>query len=147
MNTKTITIDCKVKCTIQNVWNSYTEPQHIVNWNFASKDWHCPKAENDLKVGGTYYARMEAKDGSFGFNFKAIYDEVHSQQKLTYTLEDGRKVTTLFEPMDDAVKGTTNFEVESQNPIDKQKAGWQAILNNFKNYTELNLKYYENKNL
>uniref|UniRef100_UPI00404AE189 SRPBCC domain-containing protein n=1 Tax=Gelidibacter sp. TaxID=2018083 RepID=UPI00404AE189 len=144
MNTKTITIDCVIKNNIQNVWNAYTEPQHIVNWNFASDDWHSPKAENDLKVGGTYCTRMEAKDGSFGFDFKAVYDEVQAQKSLKMTLEDSRKVTTLFESMDNAVKVTTSFEAENQNPIDIQKAGWQAILNNFKNYTEINLKYYEN---
>lgn len=136
MTTKTIIIDTVVKNSLSNTWNAYTEPQHIVNWNFASDDWHCPKAENDLKVGGTYYARMEAKDGSFGFDFKAIYNLVNPQQKLSYTLEDGRKVTTLFEPMDHAIKVTTTFEAENQNPIDMQKAGWQAILNNFKHYTE-----------
>ena len=144
---KTITIDTIIKSPVKNVWNAYTEPKHIVNWNLASNDWHCPKVENNLKVGGTYLARMEAKDGSFGFDFKAVYDEINPQQKLTYTLEDGRKVTTLFEPMDNTVKVTTTFEAENQNPLDMQKAGWQAILNNFKSYTEINLKYYENKNV
>lgn len=136
MNTKIITIDCVVKGSIQNVWNAYTEPQHIVNWNFASEDWHCPRAENNLEVGGTYLARMEAKDGSFGFDFQAVYDEVVPERKIIYTIEDGRKVTTLFEPMHDAVKITTIFEAENQNPLDMQKAGWQSILNNFKKYTE-----------
>ncbi|MEZ4968950.1 MAG: SRPBCC family protein [Flavobacteriaceae bacterium] len=136
MNTKIITIDCVVKGSIQNVWNAYTEPQHIVNWNFASEDWHCPRAENNLEVGGTYLARMEAKDGSFGFDFQAVYDEVVPERKIIYTIEDGRKVTTLFEPIHDTVKITTIFEAENQNPLDMQKAGWQSILNNFKKYTE-----------
>ncbi len=140
MNTKNITIDCVVKSSVQNVWNVYTEPRHIVNWNFASDDWHCPRVENDMKVGGKYLARMEAKDGSFGFDFQAVYDKVVPQQKLSYILEDGRKVTTLFEPLNDAVKVTTTFEAENQNPLDMQKAGWQSILNNFKKYTELNSK-------
>jgi uncharacterized protein YndB with AHSA1/START domain len=140
MNTKNITIDCVVKSSVQNVWNVYTEPRHIVNWNFASDDWHCPRVENDMKVGGKYLARMEAKDGSFGFDFQAVYDKVVLQQKLSYILEDGRKVTTLFEPLNDAVKVTTTFEAENQNPLDMQKAGWQSILNNFKKYTERNSK-------
>lgn len=138
MTAKVLTIDTIVKSSIENVWNAYTEPQHIVNWNFASSDWHCPKAENDMKIGGKYSARMEAKDGSFGFDFVAVYDEIIPQQKITYTMEDGRKVTTVFENLNDKTKVTTTFEAENQNPIDMQKAGWQAILNNFKHYTERN---------
>lgn len=138
MTHKTITIDTLVKSSVKNTWNTYTEPQHIVNWNFASNDWQCPKVENDFKVGGIYFARMEAKDGSFGFDFKAVYDEIIPYKKIAYTLEDGRKVNTLFEDMGNTMKITTSFEAENQNPIDMQKAGWQAILNNFKNYTESN---------
>ncbi len=140
MKSKTITIDTLVKSNAEYVWNSYTEPKHVMNWNFASNDWHCPKVENDLKIGGTYLARMEAKDGSFGFEFKAVYDEIVPWEKISYTLEDGRKVTTLFENIDNGIKVTTTFEAENQNPLDMQKAGWQAILNNFKNYTERNSK-------
>lgn len=133
---KAITVENQVKSPIKKVWNAYTEPQHIIKWNFASHDWHCPKAENDLRVGGTYSARMEAKDGSFGFDFKAVYTEIIPEKKLAYTLDDGRKVVTHFENEDQTVKVTTIFEAENQNPMDMQKAGWQAILNNFKNYTE-----------
>ncbi len=140
MTAKVLTIDTIVKSSIENVWNAYTEPQHIVNWNFASSDWHCPKAENDMKIGGKYSARMEAKDGSFGFDFVAVYDEIIPFEKIVYTIEDGRKVITVFENLNDAIKITTVFEAENQNPIDMQKAGWQAILNNFKNYTERNSK-------
>ncbi|WP_417855265.1 SRPBCC domain-containing protein [Xanthomarina gelatinilytica] len=81
MDAKTITINTLVKSHAENVWNAYTEPKHIVNWNFASNDWQCPKVENNLKVGGTYFARMEAKDGSFGFDFKAVYDEIILHKK------------------------------------------------------------------
>lgn len=140
MDAKTITIDTLVKNHAENVWNAYTESKHIVNWNFASNDWQCPKVENNLKVGGTYFARMEAKDGSFGFDFKAVYDEIILHKKIAYTLEDGRKVSTLFEPINNTIKVTTTFEAENQNPTDMQKAGWQAILNNFKNYTERKFK-------
>jgi uncharacterized protein YndB with AHSA1/START domain len=133
-----ITIEVTVAQSAEIVWDHYTNPKHIVNWNFASDDWHCPKAENNPIVGGTYFSRMEAKDGSFGFDFKAVYDEVIPNEKLVYTLEDGRKVTTLFEKIGNTTKVTTVFEAENQNPVDMQKAGWQAILNNFKSYVEGN---------
>lgn len=133
-----ITIEVTVNQLPEIVWDQYTNPKHIVNWNFASDDWHCPKAENNPIVGGTYFTRMEAKDGSFGFDFKAVYDEVTPNEKLVYTLEDGRKVMTLFEKEGNTTKVTNVFEAENQNPVDMQKAGWQAILNNFKNYVEGN---------
>jgi uncharacterized protein YndB with AHSA1/START domain len=133
-----ITIDVTVAQSPEIVWEQYTHPKHIVNWNFASDDWHCPKAENNPMVGGAYFSRMEAKDGSFGFDFKAVYDAVIPNEKLVYTLEDGRKVTTLFEKVGNATTVTTVFEAENQNPVDMQKAGWQAILNNFKSYVEGN---------
>lgn len=131
-----ITIDTMIVADIQKVWDYYNSPEHITKWNHASDDWHCPKAENDMKVGGTYLARMEAKDGSFGFDFKAIYDEIIPMAKVAYTLEDERKVVTIFEKQGDKTKVTTVFDAEGMNPIDMQKAGWQAILNNFKRYTE-----------
>jgi uncharacterized protein YndB with AHSA1/START domain len=133
-----ITIEATVNQLPQIAWDYYTNPKHIVNWNFASDDWHCPKAENNPVVGGAYFSRMEAKDGSFGFDFKAVYEEVIPNEKLVYTLEDGRKVTTLFEKTGNTTKVTTVFEAENQNPVDMQKAGWQAILNNFKTYVEGN---------
>lgn len=136
-NTK-ITIDTTINADTTKVWDYYTHPKHITKWNFASDDWHCPKAENDMKIGGTYAARMEVKDGSFGFDFKAVYDEITPFEKIVYTIEDGRKVTTIFEKANDKTKISTIFEVEKQNPIDMQKAGWQAILNNFKRYVENN---------
>lgn len=107
----------------------WTNPEHITKWNFASDDWHCPKAENDLRVGGKYSARMETKDGSFGFDFEAIYDEVIDQKKITYTMSDGRQATTDFEHRDNKTKVTTTFDAENENPADIQREGWQAILN------------------
>jgi uncharacterized protein YndB with AHSA1/START domain len=136
MNFTKITIDTVIVADIQKVWDYYNSPEHITKWNHASDDWHCPKAENDMKVGGTYLARMEAKDGSFGFDFKAIYDEIIPMAKVAYTLEDERKVVTIFEKQGEQTKVTTVFDAEGMNPIDMQKAGWQAILNNFKRYTE-----------
>ena len=133
-----ITIEATVAQSPEIVWDHYTNPKHIVNWNFASDDWHCPKAENNPVVGGAYFSRMEAKDGSFGFDFRAVYEEVIPNRKLVYTLEDGRKVTTLFEKVGNTTNVNTIFEAENQNPVDMQKAGWQAILNNFKSYVEGN---------
>lgn len=131
-----ITIESTINSNTEKVWNCYTEPQHITNWNFASDDWCCPEAENDMKIGGVYTARMEAKDGSFGFDFKAVYDEIIPFEKIVYTIEAGRKVITTFENRNDKTKVTTIFDAEDQNSVEMQKQGWQAILNNFKNYVE-----------
>lgn len=133
-----ITIEALIAADIEKVWDYYNTPKHITNWNFASDDWHCLKAENDMKIGGIYNARMEAKDGSFGFDFKAIYDEIVPMTKVAYTLGDERKIITTFEKHEDKTKVITVFEAENTNPVDMQKAGWQAILNNFKRYTENN---------
>lgn len=119
------------------VWDSYTNPIHITKWNFASEDWCCPSASNDLKVGGKYKVRMEAKDGSFGFDFEALYNGIVKEEKIDYSIADGRKVEIDFQQTDPyTTKLTIDFEAENQNPIEFQKQGWQAILNNFKMYTE-----------
>ena len=131
-----ITISATVNASLQNVWECWTNPIHITKWNFADPSWQCPKAENDLRIGGKYFARMEAKDGTFGFDFEAIYDVVSNYHELTYTMGDGRKATTIFENIDDLTHITTTFDAENENPIEMQKMGWQMILNNFKNYTE-----------
>ena len=131
-----ITIQAIVKADTQKVWDCYTLPEHITNWNFASDDWQCPSAENDLRPGGKYKARMEAKDGSFGFDFEATYDEIINQKKIVYTLDDGRKVVTDFENRGGETKVTTVFDAESENSIEMQREGWQAILDNFRKHTE-----------
>ncbi|HCN37898.1 MAG: SRPBCC family protein [Ignavibacteria bacterium] len=131
-----IKIGVEVNKDVAKVWESYTMPEHIVNWNFASDDWCCPRAENDLKVGGKYNARMEAKDGSFGFDFTATYDNIEEGKLISYSLDDGRKVITTFEYAGDKTKVETVFEAENSNPIEMQRDGWQAILNNFKKHTE-----------
>lgn len=134
-NTK-IKIDALVSADVKKVWNYYNSPEHITNWNFASDDWHCPSAENNLRIGGKLKSRMEAKDGTFGFDFEAVYDEVIEHEKIAFTLTDGRKVETIFEIVDGKTKITTIFDVENQNPVEMQRAGWQAILDNFKTYIE-----------
>ena len=123
---------------IKKVWDYFTNPTHIVNWYFASEDWHCPSAINDLKVDGKFSIRMEAKDKSFGFDLEGSYSFVDLNKQIDYSLADGRKVSIIFESVNDGVKVAEMFEPENQNPLDLQQQGWQSILNNFKSYTELN---------
>ncbi|HKJ80438.1 MAG TPA: SRPBCC family protein [Ignavibacteriaceae bacterium] len=136
MDTTKVIIEATVSAGTKKVWDYWNKPEHITKWNFAADDWHCPKAENDLRVGGKLKSRMEARDGSYGFDFEATYDEVTDQKKITYTIADGRKATTDFENLDGKTKITTVFDAENENPIEMQKAGWQAILDNFKKYVE-----------
>jgi len=133
-----IRVEAAVHAETNKVWDYWTKPDHITKWNFAVDDWQCPKAENDVRVGGKYFARMEAKDGSFGFDFEATYNEVIDQKKITYTMTDGRQSTTTFEYLNGTTKVITIFDAESSNPIEMQQHGWQAILNNFKKYAETN---------
>lgn len=133
-----ITVETSVKAPIEKVWNVWTTPEHIMQWNNASPDWHTPKAENDLRKGGKFVSRMEAKDGSFGFEFWGIYDEVDHLALISYTMGDGRKAEVSFSAEGNQTKITETFEAESENPIEMQKAGWQAILDNFKKYAESN---------
>ena len=133
----TITIAALVDADINKVWNYYTASEHITKWNFATEDWQCPKASIDLRVGGKHIARMEAKDGSFGFDFEAIYDEIVPNQKLAYTMTDGRRASISFKQVNMVTEVSITFDADS-NPIELQKNGWQAILNNFKSYTENN---------
>jgi len=134
-----ITVEATVAASIDMVWESWTAPQHIQKWNNASEDWHTPKATNDLRTGGNFLTRMEAKDGSFGFDFEGTYTEVIKHEFIAYELGDGRKVSITFENYGASTKVVETFDPENENPIDMQKDGWQAILNNFKTYTENNL--------
>ena len=133
-----ITIEAPIGSGINKVWEYWNSPEHIVNWYTASKDWHTPSAKNDLSKGGKFSYRMEAKDGSFGFDFSGKYDLIEENSIIAYTLDDDRKVKTTFDVREDSVFITQIFEAETQNPIEMQKAGWQAILNNFKEYVESN---------
>ncbi|HRH11254.1 MAG TPA: SRPBCC family protein [Bacteroidia bacterium] len=133
-----ITVETSVKTPIEKVWNVWTTPEHIMQWNNASPDWHTPKAENDLRKGGKFLSKMEAKDGSFGFEFWGIYDEIDHLALISYTMGDGRKAEVSFSAEGNQTKITETFEAESENPIEMQKAGWQAILDNFKKYAESN---------
>lgn len=137
MSIAKITVEATINADINKAWDAWTNPEHITKWNFATDDWQCPKAENDLRPGGQYFARMEAKDGSFGFDFEAVYDEVVPLEKIAYTMADGRQATSTFENLGDTTKVVTVFDAESVNPVEMQQQGWQMILNNFKKYTEL----------
>jgi uncharacterized protein YndB with AHSA1/START domain len=133
-----ITVSVLVNTPIQKVWQLWTLPEHIMNWNFASNDWHSPKADNDLRVGGKFLSRMEAKDGSFGFDFWGVYDEIKENELIAYTMGDGRKAKITFINDGNTTKVIETFEAESENSIELQQGGWQAILNNFKKYSEGN---------
>ncbi|MBL7917456.1 MAG: SRPBCC family protein [Bacteroidia bacterium] len=133
-----ITVSVLLNANLETVWNKFTKPEHIIHWNFASDDWCSPKAENDLRVGGKFLSRMEAKDGSFGFDFEGTYLQVKQMELIEYILADERKVKILFEEKNNQVLLTETFDPENENPIEMQKGGWQAILNNFKKYVELN---------
>jgi uncharacterized protein YndB with AHSA1/START domain len=132
----TITVEILVNAPIEKVWQFWTKPEHITKWNHASEDWHTTRAENDLKIGGKFLSRMEAKDGSFGFDFEGIYDNIITNEKISYTLLDDRKVTITFSQTENGIQITETFEAETENTLELQKFGWQAILNNFKNYLE-----------
>ena len=138
MMSNTITVTALVHADAKKAWDYYTKPEHITQWNFADPSWQCPSASNDMRVGGKYAARMEAKDGSFGFDFEAIYDEIVDGQKFIYSMSDGRQVTVVFTGNGDQTKVDVSFDPEDQNPLEMQRNGWQAILDNYKKYTEAN---------
>ncbi len=125
-----------IAAPIVKVWERWTAPQHIVKWNYASDEWHTPRAENDLKAGGWFSYRMEAKDGSVGFDFEGAYTAINRPRLIEYTLGDGRKVKVQFESDGDRTVVTETFETEEENPAELQRTGWQAILNHFKEYCE-----------
>lgn len=131
-----ITVQTVIQAPIDSVWKSWITPEDIVNWYFASNDWHCPKAENDLKAGGKFLFRMEAKDESFGFDFEGIYTAVKPKKLIEYELADDRKISISFTGLGTETRITETFDAETENPIEMQQGGWQAILNNFKKYTE-----------
>ena len=133
-----ITIEATVNAPVEKVWKYWNQPEHITQWNHASDDWHSPSAENDLRVGGKLAARMEAKDGSMGFEFGGVYDVIRTNDYIEYTLGDGRKVKTTFTSHGSSTRIVESFEAESTHSEEMQRGGWQAILDNFKKYTESN---------
>jgi uncharacterized protein YndB with AHSA1/START domain len=133
-----ISVQAKINASIETIWKCWTTPEDIFKWNNASDDWHTTRAENDLRVGGKFNYRMEAKDGSFGFDFEGIYEIVSINKQIEYTLGDGRKVKVVFTKVDNKTEVIETFEGESVNSIEMQRGGWQAILDNFKKYAEAN---------
>lgn len=132
-----ITVIATINADSKRVWDCYTNPAHITKWNFADPSWHCPRAENDLKVGGKYKARMEAKDGSFGFDFEAVYSEIVEEKEFTYEF-GSRAANVKFDNLGTQTEVIVTFDPENENPVEMQKDGWQSILDNFKKYVESN---------
>ena len=132
----TITVETTLNKPVESVWKIWTTPADIMQWNNPFHDWHSPRVENDLKQGGSFFYRMEAKDGSAGFDHRGKYDKVINNQLIEYTVSDGRKSIIEFVSNGDTTLLIETFEPEKINPLEMQKGGWQAILNNFKKYTE-----------
>lgn len=138
MSKETITVKTKVAARVQKVWEYWTDPNHISKWNFASTEWHCPNAKNDLKPKGEFSWRMEAKDGSMAFDYAGTYDEVYDFKLIKKHLSDGRKIEISFTEHDGTTEVVETFEPDENDP-DLQRQGWQAILDNFKRYVESNI--------
>lgn len=134
----TITVETTIKAPVEKVWKFWNDPQHIKQWCAASDDWHAPYSENDLRVDGKFKTTMAAKDGSFSFDFEGVYTTVQENKVIAYVMSDGRKVNVVFTSQGSETKVTETFDPESMNPLEMQRAGWQAILDNFKKHTEAN---------
>ena len=137
-NKTKITVQTTVHAPVEKVWEYWSAPEHITKWNNASDDWHSPRSENDLRTGGKFSTRMEAKDGSMGFDFGGVYDDVKINELIEFTMGDGRKVTINFSSRGDETNIVETFDAEDTYSIEMQRGGWQAILDNFKKYTEAN---------
>lgn len=131
-----ITVKNTVNASIEKVWEYWTKEEHVKNWNFAAADWHCPNATNNLQVGGEFHYTMAAKDNSFSFDYWGTYQKIEINKQLDFVLGDGRKVVVSFESTNHGTILTEEFEPEQQNPPERQQAGWQMILDNFKAYVE-----------
>ena len=131
-----ISISTHVDKPVAHVWKIWTEPEHIMQWNSASDDWHCPKASNDLRTGGRFSSTMAARDGSFSFDFEGVYDDVRLHKRIAYTMADGRTCEILFQEKDGGTEVTESFDAETMNPIEMQRGGWQSILDRFKAHAE-----------
>jgi len=134
--TISITVETIIHSTLEKVWQCWTDPAHITQWCFASDDWHAPAATNDLRSGGSFTTRMEARDGSFGFDFGGVYDVVIPLERIAYSMDDGRRVQIDFLPEADHVRVIERFDAETENSPEMQQAGWQAILDNYRKHVE-----------
>jgi len=136
MDKKVITVQTVVNAPLEKVWKAWTEPEHIVQWAFAQDDWEAPSAENDVRTGGKFKTVMAAKDKSVSFDFTGTYTNVDGHEVIEYDMDDGRHVSIRFEEVPEGVKITETFEMENENSEEKQRSGWQAILENFKKHAE-----------
>ena len=136
MSAPKVTVSTDVLLAPGRAWAAYTDADAITRWNFASDDWYCPTASIDLRVGGTHRARMEARDGSFGFDFEGVYQEVAPAAALTIVLADGRVSRTTFDAIAGGTRVTITFDAEAGNPVEMQRGGWQAMLDNYRRYAE-----------
>ncbi|MBL8009596.1 MAG: SRPBCC family protein [Flavobacteriales bacterium] len=132
-----ITVSALVNRPVSHVWAIWTDPAHIMRWNAASDDWHCPRAANDLRTGGRFSSTMAARDGSFSFDFEGVYDDVQEHRRIAYTMSDGRTCDVRFAEEEGGTRITETFDAETMNSADIQRAGWQAILDRFRAYAEL----------
>lgn len=130
-----ITVQTSIRAALRVAWKAYTSPEDIVQWNFASDDWHCPSATNDLRAGGAFSYRMEARDGSMGFDFAGVYSRVIPLERIEYTF-GGRKARVVFREVNSGVDVTVSFDSDGDHSEDMQRAGWQAILDNFRRHAE-----------
>ena len=131
-----VTVENTINAPVEKVWEFWSKPEHITKWCTATEEWHTPRAENDLRTGGKFSSRMEAKDGSMGFDFGGVYDDVQTNELISYTMGDGRKVKITFSTNGNTTKVVESFEAENTNPVELQRGGWQAILDNFKKHIE-----------
>lgn len=135
-----VTVECVVNVSVERAWELWTQPEHITKWCFGSPDWHAPRAESDLRAGGKYVTRMEAKDGSFGFDCEGVYDaiDLHKSIKSHFPVPNGnaREIEVVFTSVDGQTKVSQTFEAEKENDVEIQRGGWQNIMNNFKAHAE-----------
>lgn len=131
-----ITVQTTVKSNIEKVWAAWTTPADINQWNAASDDWHNPRSSNDLRVGGKFSYRMEAKDGSMGFDFEGTYSKIVHEKLIEYVLDDERTVSVAFESVSGGTTIIETFDPENSNAAELQRQGWQSILNRFGSYVE-----------
>jgi len=135
-DTAKITIETVVNAPLDRVWAAWNTPADIQKWNAASDDWHTTHSSVDLREGGAFRSRMEAKDGSFGFDFEGVYTRIVPGQSIAYRMGDGREVTVEFAAATEGVRVTETFDAETENSLELQRQGWQAILDNFGRHVE-----------
>jgi len=131
-----ITVETTISAPLETVWDTWNKPEHIQHWAFASHDWGAKDVENDLKTGGKFKTHMFDKKSGEGFDFEGVYTNIEENKRIEYTMDDGRKVKIIFEKTPQGIKITQTFDPEQENPEEMQRSGWQAILSNFKKYTE-----------